>query len=100
MSVRMVTVSSLFLGLFFVPSFGVVLGIRSSYGVTAGSGVGVRAMSRSVREGTNGIRSLTMLENRPRVVITGTGSVTSVGWGDEHFDNLLAGKSGLKVSSV
>ncbi len=99
-SVRMVAVSSMFMGLFFSPSFGVVLGMRNNYGVTAGSGIGVRAMSRSIRAVSNGIRSLSMVENRPRVVITGTGSVTSVGWGNEHFDHLLAGKSGLKVSSV
>ncbi len=99
-SAKMVVLSPMLLGLLFFPSFAVAWGMRNSYGVTAGSGISARAMTRSIRVVNNGIRSLSMVENRPRVVITGTGSVSSVGWGDEHFDNLLAGKSGLKVSSL
>ncbi len=99
-SAKMVAFSPMLLGLFFFPSFGVAWVMRNSHGITKGSGIDVRAMPRSIKAVNNGIRSLSMVENRPRVVITGTGSVTSVGWGDNHFDNLVAGKSGLKVSSL
>ncbi len=72
--------------------------MRNNHDITTGSGLGVRAMR--LKAVNNGIRSLSMVENRQRVVITGTGSVSSVGWGEDHFDNLVAGKSGIKVGSL
>ncbi len=99
-SAKMVAASSMLLGLIFFPSFGMAWVMRKTHRTTTGPGIGIRLMPRSINSVNKDIRSLLMVENRPRVVITGTGSVTSVGWGDSHFDNLLAGKSGLKVGCL